>query len=96
MFSAENSSDIKLTGLNRFYATTYENWKNDAIEIYTEVNNALKYVQNAAVTNHRILEQDLRAVTYDNGITIYINTGNSDKTADGITIPARSYQIGGM
>ncbi len=96
MFSAENSSDIKLTGLNRFYATTYENWKSDAIEIYTEVNNALKYVQNAAIINHRILEQDLRAVTYDNGITIYINTGNSDKTADGITIPARSYQIGGM
>ncbi len=96
MFSAENSSDIKLTGLNRFYATTYENWKNDAIAIYTEVNDALKYVQNAAITDHRILDQDLRAVTYDNGITIYINTGSSDKTADGITVPARSYQIGGM
>ena len=96
MFSAENSSDIKLTGLNRFYATTYENWKDDAIAIYTEVNNALKYVQNAGIIDHRILEQDLRAVTYDNDITIYINTGNSDKTADGITIPARSYQIGGM
>lgn len=96
MFSAENSSDIKQTGLNRFYATTYENWKDDAIAIYTEVNNALKYVQNASITDHRILDQGLRAVTYDNGITIYINTGNSDKTADGITIPARSYQIGGM
>ncbi len=96
MFSAENSSDIKQTGLNRFYATTYENWKDDAIAIYTEVNDALKYVQNAGITDHRILDQDLRAVTYDNGITIYINTGNSDKTADGITIPARSYQIGGM
>lgn len=95
MFSYENSSDIKQTALNRFYSTTYTNWKNDAVAIYTEVNNALKYVQNAAITDHRIWDNDLRAVTYDNGITIYINTGNSDKTADGITVPAKSYQIGG-
>lgn len=96
MFSARNSSDIKQTGLNRFYATTYESWKNDAIAIYTEVNEALKHVQGASITDHRIIDKDMRAVTYDNGITIYINTGNSDKTADGVTVPARSYQIGGM
>lgn len=95
MFSYENSSDIKQTALNRFYSTTYTSWKNDAIAIYAEVNDALKYVRNAAITNHRILDSDLRAVTYDNGVIIYINTGNVDKTADGITVPARSYQIGG-
>lgn len=95
MFSYENSSDIKQTALNRFYSTTYTSWKNDAVAIYTEVNKALKYVQNAAITDHRILDNDLRAVTYDNGIIIYINTGTSDKTADGITVPAKSYQIGG-
>ncbi len=96
MFSYENSSDIKDTGLNRFYSTTYDSWRDDAIAIYTEVNNALKYVQNAAITDHRIIDHDLRAVTYDNGVTIYINTGSTDKTADGITVPARSYQLGGI
>lgn len=95
MFSYENSSDIKQTGLNRFYSTTYTSWKDDAIAIYTEVNAALKYVQNAAITDHIILDSDLRAVKYDNGVTIYINTGSNDKTVDGITVPARSYQIGG-
>ncbi|MCM1267643.1 MAG: DUF5696 domain-containing protein [Bacteroidales bacterium] len=96
MFSANHSSDIKQTGLNRFYATTYENWKDDALAIYKDVNDALKYVQNAAITDHRIIDSNLRAVTYDNGVTIYINTDYRDKTADGITVPARSYQIGGM
>ena len=95
MFSYEHSSDIKQTALNRFYSTTYASWKDDAIAIYAEVNGALKYVQNAAITNHLILDSDLRAVIYDNGVIIYINTGNSDKTVDGITVPARSYQIGG-
>lgn len=96
MFSYQNSSDIKDTGLNRFYSTTYSSWRDDAIAIYTEVNNALKYVQNAAVTDHRILDKDLRAVTYDNGVTIYINTGSEDRTAEGVTVPARSYQLGGI
>lgn len=95
MFSYEHSSDIKQTALNRFYSTTYSSWKDDAIAIYAEVNDALKYVQNAAITDHIILDSDLRAVKYDNGVIIYINAGNNDKTVDGITVPARSYQIGG-
>lgn len=95
MFSAKNSSDIKETGLNRFYATTYTSWKDDAMAIYTEVNEALGSVQGASITDHRILGGGLRAVSYDNGVTIYINTGNTDQTADGVTVPARSYQIGG-
>lgn len=96
MFSYENSSDIKNTGLNRFYATTYENWKEDAVSIYAKVNDALKYVNGAAMTDHRILDNNVRAVTYSNGVTIYINTGNSEQSVDGVTVPAKSYTIGGI
>lgn len=96
MFSYENSSDIKNTGLNRFYSTTYENWKEDAVSVYTKVNDALKYVNGAAMTDHRILDNNVRAVTYSNGVTIYINTGNSEQSVDGVTVPAKSYTIGGI
>ncbi len=96
MFSYENSSDIKNTGLNRFYSTTYENWKEDAVSVYTKVNDALKYVNGAAMTDHRILDNNVRAVTYSNGVTIYINTGNSEQSVEGVTVPAKSYTIGGI
>lgn len=96
IFSWENANEIKNTGLNRFYATTYSNWKDDAVSIYTEVNNALKYVNGAAIINHEILNDGIRAVTYSNGVTIYINETNADKTVDGISVPARSYGIGGV
>ncbi len=95
MFSYENSSEIKTTGLNRFYATTYENWKEDAVSIYTEVNEALKLVNGAAIVNHEIMENGVRAVTYDNGVIIYVNATYEEQEADGMTIPARSYGIGG-
>lgn len=95
MFSWENSSEIKNTGLNRFCSTDYSSWKDDAYAIYQEVNGALRPVKDSAMVNHEILSSTLRAVTYENGVKIYVNTGSKDETADGITVPARSYQIGG-
>lgn len=96
MFSWENSSDIKTTALNRFYSTFYENWKDDAVAIYNEVNGALKYVTGAAMIKHETLDSGVKAVTYSNGVVIYINTGNSDKTVNGVTVPAKGYLVGGV
>lgn len=95
MFSYENSSEIKNTALNRFYSTTYANWKDDAAAIYEQVNEALKNVNGAYITNHQILDDNLRAVTYSNGVTIYINSGTEEQTVDGVKVPARSFGIGG-
>lgn len=96
MFSWENSSDIKTTALNRFYSTFYENWKDDSVAIYNEVNGALKYVTGAAMIKHETLDSGVKAVTYSNGVVIYINTGNSDKTVNGVTVPAKGYLVGGV
>lgn len=41
MFTYQSSSEIKDTGLNRFYSTNYDNWRDDAIGIYSAVNDAL-------------------------------------------------------
>ncbi len=96
MFTWNNSSEIKYTGLNRFYSTTYANWKDDALAIYTEVNNALKHVNGAAMTNHEILGNGVKAVTYSNGVVIYINEGTTEQTVNGVTVPARGYKVGGV
>lgn len=95
MFTYQSSSEIKDTGLNRFYSTNYDNWRDDAIGIYSAVNDALGAVSNACITNHEILENDIRVITYDNGVKIYINKGTSDQKVDGVEVPAKSYRIGG-
>lgn len=95
MFTYQSSSEIKDTGLNRFYSTNYDNWRDDAIGIYSAVNDALGAVSNACIINHEILENDVRVITYDNGVKIYINKGTSDQKVDGVEVPAKSYRIGG-
>lgn len=95
LFSWESANEMKNTGLNRFYATTFSNWEEDAAAIYAEVNEALKQVKGAAIVNHEILSDSLRAVTYSNGVVIYVNTGYEAQQVNGTEVPARSYGIGG-
>ncbi|MCM1182885.1 MAG: DUF5696 domain-containing protein [Roseburia sp.] len=95
-FTWEESNQMKYSGLNRYYATTYANWKDDAVAIYNEVNEALKYVNGATITDHQICDGGVRKITYSNGVTCYINTSDTDVTVDGKVIVSRSYEMEGI
>jgi hypothetical protein len=95
-FTYAESNEMKYTGLNSYYSTTFSTWESTAIEIYNRVNEALKYVKDANIVNHEILQSGVRRVTYSNGVTITVNTTASDVTVDGQTISAESYVIGGV
>lgn len=96
VFTWEESSRMKDTGLNRYYATTFDVWKNEAADIYGQVNGALKHVSGAKMTGHEIFDNGVRKITYDNGVIIYINYGDEALDADGMEIPAMSYKMEGM
>ena len=95
-FTHNDASDMKYTGLNNLYATTYSNWKDEAVETYNYMNEALASVQGATIINHQILSSDVRKITYDNGQIIYINYGDEPVSVDGVTVNALSYSKGGM
>lgn len=96
VFTWEESSKMKNTGMNHYYATTFETWKDEAVEIYAQVNDVLKYVSGSAMVGHEILENDVRKVTYDNGVTIYINYSKETQQADGLEIEAMSCRMEGI
>ena len=47
------------------------------------------------MTNHEILSEDVRRVTYENGVVIYVNYSDNEQKADGFTIPANDYIVTG-
>lgn len=96
VFTWEESSRMKDTGLNRYYATTFNVWREEAVAVYERVNEALKHVSGAQMIGHEILENGLRKITYDNGVTIYINYSDEALEAEGMEIPALSYRMEGM
>ncbi len=95
-FTYEDSNNFKYSGLNRFYATKYDNWLEDAEAIYQEVNDVLRLVTGHYVTNHQIISSGVKKVTYDNGIILCINTNKSEAKIDGDVIGGRSYKLWGV
>jgi hypothetical protein len=93
VFTWENSSRMKNTGMSRFFNTTFSVWKQDAVAIYRQVNEPLQYVTGAMMSDHRVLGEGVRAVSYSNGVTIYVNYGEENVTVDGVMIPARGYYV---
>ncbi len=95
MFTEQDATQMKYTGMNRYYSTAFDLWKEKAAESWAFLNGALAPVSGAFMTGHEKLSNDLVRVTYSNGISIWVNYGNEDAVVDGITVPAKSYTLGG-
>ncbi len=94
-FTWNSSADMKYTGLNNNYATTFSAWKDEAAESYRFVNEALRRVSGAEMIRHERISDALARVTYSNGTVLYVNSGENDAEADGYRIPAMNYLAAG-
>lgn len=95
VFTDKDATQMKYTGMNMYYSTAFDLWKEKAAENWQFLNEALAPVSGAFMTGHEKLNESLVHVTYSNGISIWINYGTDDVTVDGITVPARNYTLGG-
>lgn len=93
LFTKDSANEMKYTGLNKYYSTQYDIWKKDAVSLYEDVNAALHKVTGKTIVNHEIFENDVRKVTYCNGVVFYINYSLEDVTIDGVLIPAKNYEM---
>ena len=52
-------------------------------------------IAGSAMARHERPAQDVARVTYENGVTVYVNYRRTDCTVDGVTIPALGYVVEG-
>lgn len=93
LFTKESANEMKYSGLHKYYSTKYDIWKEEAINMYRDVNEALSRVSGETMINHEIIKDGVSRVTYSNGMVFYINYLPEDVTVDGITIPAKAYEV---
>lgn len=94
VFTWEEAGEMKYSGLNSFYATTFSTWMDDAVEVYNEINGVLGQVTGATIAEHKVISEDVRQITYSNGVVIYVNYSEQAVTVDGVQIPALGYTVG--
>ena len=94
-FTWRDAADMKYTGLNSLYSTTFTTWKDQAVEDYNFVNGALKHVSGSAMLSYEKLSDTLSRTVYSNGVSIYVNIDSAPARADGQTVNPFSYLIVG-
>ena len=95
VFTKEASTQMKMTGLNKFYSTSYDGWKETAVSIWRRTNEVLSKVSGAYMTDHKQISEGVSVTTYSNGVRICVNHTDVAAEADGLTVGPGSCAIGG-
>ena len=45
------------------------------------------------ITEHEIVQEGVKKITYSNGAVIYVNYTNKDVTVDGVTVSAENFFV---
>jgi len=94
VFTWQETTEMKYSGLNRNYATTFSTWNDKAAQVYGEVSSVLDQVAGETMISHEILANGLRRCEYSNGTVIYVNYTDSALKADGLSVPAMGCAVG--
>lgn len=93
LFTWQETSEMKYSGVNRFYTTCFNTWKDKAVEVYGELADVLGQVTGQRMVSHEILPGGVRKTLYSGGTAIYVNYNASPVTVDGVRVPARGYAV---
>lgn len=91
----EASINFRESDYDSVFSSTYSQWVDRVVEVYNDMHENLQCVYGKQMTSHDILERNLIRVGYENGVVIYINYNNTDRTAEGVNVPANGYVVVG-
>lgn len=82
------------TEYQSLFSAKFSDWREEAARIAKQFQSGeLAQLHGALITRHDKLSADVRRVTYDNGLTVYVNYSQEAAVFDGLTIPARDYIV---
>lgn len=95
LVSKDNTSELKaFPEFSKYYAISYDNWKNDIVDTYTEFNEAMKGVKYSVISEHEKIGTRLVRVKYDNGTEFILNYNTHPVTTeDGTEVEAMSFAV---
>ncbi len=91
--TAESALNLVDTDYDDLFSSTFDDWKQTVADTYSEFKTNFSDVYGHQMVDHKILLKDVAKVTYDNGISIYVNYTKDSVKVEGQTIEPKSYLI---
>mgnify|MGYP000011700703 FL=1 len=85
-------ADIKSTPLDVLYGAEMDTLSEEILSEIAEYRNVFE-ATGGLIESHRIINGNLRKVTFKNGTSVYLNYSDTPQTYDGIQIDALSYSL---
>lgn len=91
----EDNAAVQDLVFKGMYSLSYASWFDSAVAMYKEYNDLLAETSGAFMVKHEALNEKVNKVTYSNGVTVYVNYGETDYTAaDGTLVEAQNFAKG--
>lgn len=87
----ENSSDLIYTNSSDLYSTEYSTYMDSVVAFDRTLRSLNKDTEGALIVKHERLENGVTAVTYDNGVVIYVNYTGETQQVNGETLDVNSF-----
>ncbi len=94
-FMEESGRILQETNHSGYFGACFDDWGEDAIEIISAYQQAMKGLNQQVMNRHEALGRHVTVTGYENGTQVYVNYGTEDCTVEGQTVPARSYLVTG-
>ncbi|SFS05216.1 DUF5696 domain-containing protein [Anaeromicropila populeti] len=75
------------------YSSKYSVYKDEIIDYYQKLKEVNEAVKGAYITEHEKMSSGVTIVSYSNGIKIYVNYSEQQKTEEGVSVEAMSYKV---
>ncbi len=93
LITKESSAKLLYTNSCDIYSSEYDSYRNTILSYDKELKAIHEKIGDSVITDHRILKNGARVVTYSNGTRIYLNYGEAPVTVEGVTVAAMSYEV---
>lgn len=93
LWTARNDEKLTETPYDYMYNVNYQMWIDDAVSMQQQVADALKGLNNQAITSHETLQKGVTCTKYANGTEILVNYNDTAVTIDGNTVNAKDYLV---
>lgn len=76
-----------------YLSITYSSWAERIADLYRKYADFASQVMGSQISSHESLSDQVVKVGYDNGVTVYLNYGNSETTVEGHQLAAQGYLV---
>lgn len=87
--------DIQDSRYTNYFASFFNEQKNDAIDLYRSLKDDLGHIYNQYITDHKKLDEGVYMTEYEDGTRVYVNYNERAYNHKDMEIPAKDYVVEG-